>query len=81
MCLFFVYFIREMLQKGSSKPWPDILEPFAGTRSMDASAILEYFEPLYNWLLKINKESGAHIGWTNSYSKGLHSEIQKFLVQ
>lgn len=49
-----------MLSLGSSKPWPEIM---TGQRKMEASALIEYFKPLQDWLEKKNKETGAHIGW------------------
>lgn len=52
-----------MLSLGSSKPWPDALEIMTGQRKMEASALIEYFKPLQDWLEKKNKETGAHIGW------------------
>lgn len=58
-----VFVHREMLSLGLSKPWPDAMEVLTGTRKMDASAILEYFKPLSDWLLQANRESGAPIGW------------------
>lgn len=54
---------------GSSKPWPDAMEVMTGQRKMDASAILEYFKPLHNWLEAKNKELNLHIGWEKSNSK------------
>src|SRR5262245_3188767 len=39
-----------MLAKGASVPWQDALYELTGTREMDASAILEYFAPLREWL-------------------------------
>jgi peptidyl-dipeptidase A len=41
----------EMLSLGSSQPWPDTLEKLTGTRTMDASAIIDYFKPLEAWLV------------------------------
>jgi peptidyl-dipeptidase A len=35
---------------GASKPWPEALEALTGEKQMDATAILEYFEPLRAWL-------------------------------
>lgn len=58
-----------MLSMGSSKPWPDALEKFTGQRRMDASAILEYFEPLHDWLRMVNKKLGIPIGWQQSDSE------------
>ncbi len=50
-----------MMQMGASKPWPDALEAFTGTRNMDGSAIIEYFEPLMVYLKEENK--GRTCGW------------------
>lgn len=54
---------RKMLSLGSSKPWPTVLEIVTGQRKMEASALIEYFKPLQEWLEKRNRETGAHIGW------------------
>lgn len=58
---------RKMLALGSSKPWPDALEIITGQRKMEASALVEYFKPLQDWLEKKNKETGAHIGWDSEF--------------
>ena len=50
-----------MMEMGSSKPWPDALEAFTGTRDMDGSAILEYFAPLMTYLEEQNKDRKC--GW------------------
>ncbi len=50
-----------MMEMGSSKPWPDALEAFTGTREMDGSAILEYFDPVMTYLQEENK--GRTCGW------------------
>jgi len=50
-----------MLAMGASKPWPDALEVFTGTREMDGSAMLAYFQPLMDWLQKQNE--GRRCGW------------------
>jgi peptidyl-dipeptidase A len=51
----------EMLQMGSSRPWPDALEKLTGQRRLDAGAIVEYFAPLKKWLDEENK--GKPVGW------------------
>ena len=51
----------KMLEMGTSKPWPDELAALSGERTMDASAILDYFAPLKAWLEEQNK--GQTIGW------------------
>jgi peptidyl-dipeptidase A len=50
-----------MMEMGASKPWPDALEAFTGSREMDGSAILEYFEPLQSYLEEQNKDRTC--GW------------------
>lgn len=50
-----------MMEMGASKPWPDALEAFTGTRNMDGSAMLEYFAPLQSWLEEQNE--GRDCGW------------------
>lgn len=42
--------LQKILALGASRPWPDALEAMTGERRMDASAILEYFAPLKQWL-------------------------------
>jgi len=53
--------LNAMLSMGTSKPWQDALQVIAGTRQMDASAILDYFAPLKAWLDEQNK--GKPVGW------------------
>ena len=50
-----------MLAMGASKPWPDALEAFTGTREMSGAAMLEYFRPLRGWLQEQNR--GRKCGW------------------
>jgi peptidyl-dipeptidase A len=53
--------LNKMLEMGASKPWPDALEAFTGTREIDGSAMLAYFKPLATWLEQQNK--GKTCGW------------------
>lgn len=57
---------RNMLQLGSSRPWPDALEVLTGQRTMDASGLLEYFKPLQSWLEDYNRKNNVFIGWETS---------------
>jgi peptidyl-dipeptidase A len=52
---------REMMALGASRPWQDALEKLTGTRQMDASAIVEYFQPLMGWLEQQNRH--RQCGW------------------
>lgn len=53
--------LNQMLEMGTSKPWPDELEALTGQRQMDAGAMLDYFAPLKQWLDEQNK--GMKQGW------------------
>jgi peptidyl-dipeptidase A len=50
-----------MLEMGASKPWPDALQAFTGSREMSGAPMLEYFRPLQTWLKQQNK--GRQCGW------------------
>jgi peptidyl-dipeptidase A len=50
-----------MLEAGASEPWQDTLEKLTGTREMDATAIIDYFEPLMGYLKEQN--AGRSCGW------------------
>jgi peptidyl-dipeptidase A len=53
--------LNKMLAMGQSRPWPEALEAIAGTRQMDATAMLDYFAPLKTWLDEQNH--GKTCGW------------------
>ena len=53
--------LARMLAAGQSKPWQDILADATGERRMDASAIVDYFQPLVVWLERQNQ--GKPVGW------------------
>ena len=54
--------LNAMLSMGQSKPWPETLKVMTGSDKADASAIVEYFQPLLDWLKEQNK--GEKEGWT-----------------
>jgi peptidyl-dipeptidase A len=53
--------LNALLEMGMSKPWPDALEAIAGTRTMDGTAIANYFAPLKTWLDEQNQN--RQCGW------------------
>ncbi len=52
---------KAMLQMGSSRPWPEALEAFTGSPTIDATAIIDYYAPVMEWLGKQN--AGRQCGW------------------
>ncbi|HTJ82228.1 MAG TPA: M2 family metallopeptidase [Polyangiaceae bacterium] len=53
--------LEAMLAMGASKPWPEAMRAISGETQADASAIIEYFAPLMEWLKEQNK--GEQCGW------------------
>jgi len=56
--------LNAMLAMGHSKPWPDALQAFTGSREIDAGPMLAYFAPLAAWLQEQNK--GRRCGWSGA---------------
>ena len=54
--------LHAMLALGQSKPWPEALKVMTGESKIDASAMIEYFQPLLAWLKQQNR--GETLGWT-----------------
>src|SRR5688572_1096070 len=53
--------LNAMLSMGLSKPWPDALQAFTGSREISGEPMLEYFAPLQSWLEQQNR--GKQCGW------------------
>jgi peptidyl-dipeptidase A len=53
--------LNAMLEMGQSKPWPDALQAFTGSREMSGRAMANYFAPLKTWLDQQNR--GKPTGW------------------
>ena len=53
--------LNAMLEMGASRPWPEALEAFTGSREMSGEAMIEYFRPLIGWLEQQNR--GRQCGW------------------
>ena len=53
--------LAKVLEAGASKPWTVTLEAFTGEKGLDASAVMEYFQPLKVWLDRQN--AGKPVGW------------------
>ena len=53
--------LNKMMAMGLSRPWPDALEALTGSKTMDATALVDYFEPLKKWLDEQIKD--RPVGW------------------
>ncbi|XP_020814593.1 angiotensin-converting enzyme [Drosophila serrata] len=62
--------LKSMMSLGSKKPWKEvvgkILPNNTGLSSLD---LLEYYQPVLDWLKKYNKDANSKIGWTNTKKK------------
>lgn len=47
-------FLRDIMAPGASRPWRAVLKETTG-RELNAQAMVDYFRPLYDWLLEQNK--------------------------
>lgn len=52
---------RKILQAGSSKPWPDVLQEAIGANKLNASSLMTYFKPIIDWLQIQN--GNETLGW------------------
>jgi peptidyl-dipeptidase A len=53
--------LNAMLEMGASRPWPDALEAFTGSREISSKPLIRYFAPLTKWLKERNR--GKACGW------------------
>lgn len=53
--------LQAMLEMGASRPWQEAMEAITGQPELDASAIIDYFEPLHAWLNEQNQN--RQCGW------------------
>lgn len=53
--------LNAMLAMGASRPWPDALEAFTGSREISGKPMIRYFAPLTRWLEQQNR--GRQCGW------------------
>ncbi|KRY00073.1 Angiotensin-converting enzyme, partial [Trichinella pseudospiralis] len=54
------------MKLGASENWTDVLKIISGSEEISGAAMMEYMEPLIQWLVKTNAETGETIGW-NEY--------------
>lgn len=52
-----------MLELGRSQSWTRALFTISGDKRMDATALLDYFQNLYDWLKEDNLKNKRYVGW------------------
>nr|XP_012299551.1 angiotensin-converting enzyme isoform X1 [Aotus nancymaae] len=55
--------LRKVLQAGSSRPWQEVLKEMVGSDALDAQPLLDYFQPVTQWLQEQNQKNGEVLGW------------------
>ncbi|XP_021563792.1 angiotensin-converting enzyme-like, partial [Carlito syrichta] len=53
----------EVLRVGSSRPWQEVLQDLTGSNTLDARPLLDYFQPVSQWLQEQNQRHGEVLGW------------------
>ncbi|KAK6111637.1 Angiotensin-converting enzyme family protein [Brugia pahangi] len=69
--------IKKVMALGSSITWREALEIIIGSKEVDASAMLEYYQPLINWLEEENAKEHVYIGWDGFGKPFTESEVPK----
>ncbi|GMT35063.1 hypothetical protein PFISCL1PPCAC_26360 [Pristionchus fissidentatus] len=69
--------LREAMEKGSSIPWTEALNIVTGKAELDVAPLLEYYEPLINWLQNTNEVDQVIVGWDGEGVKFTSEEIPK----
>ena len=53
--------LTALLRLGASRPWQEALAQLTGETELSASALLDYYAPLHEWLKQQNR--GEQCGW------------------
>lgn len=54
---------RQIMEKGASQPWQEILQEVIGEGRLDGTALREFFRPLEEWLRQENLRNNEFVGW------------------
>lgn len=52
-----------MMKLGSSRSWQEAMQAITGRQFVDVQPIVDYFEPLQDWLEATNQANGDSPGW------------------
>lgn len=54
---------------GSSVTFKEVLKSIVGSESLSARGLLEFYRPLYDWLVEQNQATDNEVGWNKSESE------------
>lgn len=54
-----------MMSLGSSVTWQEALKMVTGESSYSVRPLLDYYRPLYKWLLKEIRDHDIPVGWNS----------------
>ncbi|XP_017858946.1 PREDICTED: angiotensin-converting enzyme [Drosophila arizonae] len=55
--------LKQLMAKGASQPWQEVLQETLGEGRLDGSALREYFAPLEEWLRQEALRTNEYVGW------------------
>ena len=55
--------VRQIMEKGASQRWQELLQEAIGEGRLDGTAVREYFRPLEEWLRQENLRNNEFVGW------------------
>ncbi|KAG7158224.1 Angiotensin-converting enzyme-like 3 [Homarus americanus] len=58
--------LRSAMEKGSSQPWPLVVMELSGSLYLDSLPIINYFQPLIDYLEEALQEAYQCVGWGES---------------
>uniref|UniRef100_A0A3Q2QZH4 Angiotensin-converting enzyme n=1 Tax=Fundulus heteroclitus TaxID=8078 RepID=A0A3Q2QZH4_FUNHE len=70
--------LKKVMEAGSSKPWPEVLQEAIGTREINATSLMKYFEPIIKWLEEqnVNETLGwPELSWVPPIPEGYPEDV------
>ncbi|XP_033246581.1 angiotensin-converting enzyme [Drosophila miranda] len=62
--------LRSMMSLGSTRPWKEVVgKILPNNASLSSLALLEFYQPVFDWLKNHNRQANAKIGWTSTKKK------------
>ncbi|KRZ19553.1 Propionyl-CoA carboxylase alpha chain, mitochondrial [Trichinella pseudospiralis] len=68
--------LSSVMQLGATKPWQEALKLVSRKALLSAEGMLEFFEPLHDWLKRENEKAHECYGWNNKQAVDV-AQLQK----